>query len=87
MHCVLEGIHLRRSKFALDGDGIMNPQGRSGVFVCGSHPEDNGQIGDCHFVRFATGASDQESLMDYLPPPNILPPFYFAETLPFHWSK
>jgi hypothetical protein len=78
---------LRRNKYIIDSDNRINPLNRSGVFSVGGHPEDDGVLESCAFTTLWTGIADIDTITDYLPPSNALVPFYFAESMPFYWSK
>ena len=59
---------------------------RSGVFAIESHPDDDGVIGRQTYIALWRGTADTSTVVDSLPPANILPPFYFADALPYTWS-
>jgi hypothetical protein len=59
---------------------------RSGVFAIESDPDDDGVIGGLTYIALWSGIADSETVVDDYPPANILPPFYFEDALPYHWS-
>jgi hypothetical protein len=74
-------------KFALDGEAKPNPSNRSGCFQLDGDPEEDGRLGLNPFVGLWTGLATLDAITTHLPPSNALVPFYFADTLPFYWSK
>jgi len=78
---------LRRERSTIDSKLAINPRQNTGVFTIGAHPEEDGKVGACSFVRLWTGVECIDTLTDDLPPSTVFPLFYFAEVMPFFWSK
>lgn len=74
-------------KFKLDGETGHNPSGRSGCFTLGGDPDDDGVLGSRPYVGLWSGIANIEDIATHLPPSTAIVPFYFADTLPFYWSK